>query len=143
MINIDLGLGFMSDENRLTRQQLITQAQQQFAQVVMQLDPEMPEMFAKARRPYEDTLRVLGVRHVDAYLITMDEAVKLAQAKSKQPPPAEELVHQSKAALNQATVQEVQAKTAKLAKETQQYDVDNMFDAMAAKKGKLTDVRVD
>ena len=79
MINIDLGLGFMSDENRLTRQQLITQAQQQFAQAMMMLTPDMPEMFDKARRPYEDTLR----------------------------------------------------------------DVDNMFDAMAAKKGTLKDVRID
>jgi len=143
MINIDLGLGFMSDENRLTRQQLITQAQQQFAQVVMQLPPDMPEMFEKARRPYEDTLRTLGVRHVDAYLITLEEASKIAQAKSQQPPPAEELLHKSKAELNKAMIGEVQAKTGKVVKETQQMDVDNMFDAIAAKKGTLKDVRVD
>jgi hypothetical protein len=143
MINIDLGLGFMSDENRLTRQQLITQAQQQFAQVIMQLSPEMPEMFEKARRPYEDTLRTLGVRHVDAYLPTLEEAMKILQAKAKQPPPVEDQLHQSKAQLNQAMIAEVQAKTGKVAKETQQMDVDNMFDAIAMKKGKLTDVRVD
>ena len=143
MINIDLGLGFMSDENRLTRQQLITQAQQQFAQAMMMLTPDMPEMFDKARRPYEDTLRVLGVRHVDAYLPTLKEAMKILQAKSKAPPSAEDQLHQSKAQLNQATSQEVQAKTGKIVKETQQMDVDNMFDAMAAKKGTLKDVRID
>ena len=143
MINIDLGLGFMSDENRLTRQQLITQAQQQFAQAMMMLTPDMPEMFDKARRPYEDTLRVLGVRHVDAYLPTLEEAMKILQAKSKAPPSAEDQLHQSKAQLNQATTQEVQAKTGKIVKETQQMDIDNMFDAMAAKKGTLKDVRVD
>ena len=143
MINIDLGLGFMSDENRLTRQQLITQAQQQFAQAMMMLTPDMPEMFEKARRPYEDTLRVLGVRHVDAYLPTLEEAMKILQAKSKAPPSAEDQLHQSKAQLNQATTQEVQAKTGKIVKETQQMDVDNMFDAMAAKKGTLKDVRID
>ena len=143
MINIDLGLGFMSDENRLTRQQLITQAQQQFAQAMMMLTPDMPEMFEKARRPYEDTLRVLGVRHVDAYLPTLEEAMKILQAKSKAPPSAEDQLHQSKAQLNQATTQEVQAKTGKIVKETQQMDVDNMFDAMAAKKGNLKDVRID
>lgn len=143
MINIDLGLGFMSDENRLTRQQLITQAQQQFAQAMMMLTPDMPEMFDKARRPYEDTLRVLGVRHVDAYLPTLEEAMKILQAKSKAPPSAEDQLHQSKAQLNQATTQEVQAKTGKIVKETQQMDVDNMFDAMAAKKGTLKDVRID
>ena len=143
MINIDLGLGFMSDENRLTRQQLITQAQQQFAQAMMMLTPDMPEMFDKARRPYEDTLRVLGVRHVDAYLPTLEEAMKILQANSKAPPSAEDQLHQSKAQLNQATTQEVQAKTGKIVKETQQMDVDNMFDAMAAKKGTLKDVRID
>jgi hypothetical protein len=143
MINVDLGLGFMSDENRLTRQQLITQAQQQFGQAMMQLSPDMPEMFEKLRRPYEDTLRVLGVRHVDAYLPTLDEAKKVLEAKSKQPPPAEDQLHQSKMQLNQAMAKEVEAKTNKISKETQQFDVDNMFDAEAAKKGTLKDVRID
>ena len=36
LINIDLALGFLSEENRLTRQQLIVQTQTQFAQAVMQ-----------------------------------------------------------------------------------------------------------
>jgi hypothetical protein len=143
MINIDLGLGFMSDENRLTRQQLITQAQQQFGQVMMQLPPDMPEMFEKARRPYEDTLRVLGVRHVDAYLPTLEEAAKIMQAKAKQPPPVEDQLHQAKTQLAQAQSKEVMAKAGKIVKETQQFDVDNMFDAMAARKGSLKDVRVD
>ena len=110
---------------------------------MMMLTPDMPEMFDKARRPYEDTLRVLGVRHVDAYLPTLEEAMKILQAKSKAPPSAEDQLHQSKAQLNQATTQEVQAKTGKIVKETQQMDVDNMFDAMAAKKGTLKDVRID
>jgi len=143
MINIDLGLGFMSDENRLTRQQLITQAQQQFAQVMMQLTPDMPEMFEKARRPYEDTLRILGIRHVDAYLPTLEEATKILQEKAKAPPPVEDQLHQSKAELNKATAQEVMAKAGLITKQTQDIDVDNMFDAMAAKKGKLKDVRID
>jgi serine/threonine protein kinase len=78
MINIDLALGFLSDENRLTRQQLITQTQAQFTQMVGQLDPSAPELFSKARRPFEDTLRVLGVKDVDAYLPTMEEAAKIA-----------------------------------------------------------------
>jgi len=77
LINIDLALGFLSDENRLTRQQLIGQAQQQFSQMMMQLDPSAPELFSKMRRPFEDTLRVLGVKDVDAYLPTMEEAAKV------------------------------------------------------------------
>jgi hypothetical protein len=45
--------------------------------------------------------------------------------------------------LAQAQSKEVMAKAGKIVKETQQFDVDNMFDAMAAKKGTLKDVRVD
>jgi len=73
----------------------------------------------------------------------LEEAAKMAQSKAKQPPPAEELLHQSKAELNKAMIGEVNAKTGKVVKETQQMDIDNMFDAMAAKKGTLKDVRVD
>ena len=55
MINIDLAMGFMSEENRLTRQQLITAAQQQFGQMMLQIPGELPEMFEKARKDRKST----------------------------------------------------------------------------------------
>ena len=143
MINIDLALGFLSDENRLTRQQLITQAQAQFAQVVAQLDPSVPELFVKARRPFEDTLYALGVKNCDSYLPTMEEAAKVAQAKSQQGPSPEQQETQSKVAMNQAKTGETQMNTELIKKKIEDIDVDNYYTGLAAKKGKLSAVEMD
>ena len=143
LINVDLAMGFLSEENRLTRQQLILQTQVQFAQAMMQIPPEVPEMFIKVRRPYEDTLRVLGVKDVDAYLPTLEEAAKIAQAQAAKGPGMEEQETQSKVQLNQAKVQETAANTFLLQKKAEDIDMDNMFEAMAAKQGNLKAVQVD
>jgi hypothetical protein len=143
LINIDLALGFLSDENRLTRQQLIGQAQQQFAQLMMGLDPSVPELFMKARRPFEDTLRVLGVKDVDAYLPTLEEAAKIMQANAEKGPSPEQQEMQSKTELNKAKTEETIANTLFTQKKAEDIDTDNMFEALAAKRGKLTSVQVD
>jgi hypothetical protein len=143
MINIDLALGFLSDENRLTRQQLIMQAQQGFAAVMMQLDPSVPEMFVKARRPFEDTLYALGVKHCDSYLPTLEEAAKIAQAKSQQPPSPEQDEVKSKTELNKAKTQESQTVSALNMKKAEDIDMDNFFEMEAMKKGKLSAVEID
>lgn len=143
LINIDLALGFMSDENRLTRQQLITQAQSQFSQAMVSLDPSAPELFGKLRRPFEDTLRVLGVKDIDAYLPTLEEAMKLAQAKAQQGPAPEQQEIQSKVALNNAKTQESQTVAALNMKKAEDIDMDNYFEGLAAKRGKLSAVQVD
>ena len=143
LINIDLALGFLSDENRLTRQQLIGQTQTQFAQAMMQLDPSVPELFLKVRKPYEDTLRVLGVKDVDSYLPTIEEAAKIMQAKAQQGPSAEQQEIQSKTELNKAKTQESGSITALNLKKAEDIDTDNMFEALAAKRGKLSAVEID
>jgi hypothetical protein len=143
MINIDLALGFLSDENRLTRQQLIMQAQQGFAQVMMQLDPNVPELFAKSRRPFEDTLYALGVKNCDSYLPTMEEAAKVAQSKAAQGPGMAEQETKSKVDLNNAKVQESQSVAALNVKKAEDVDMDNYFEMQAMKKGKLSAVEID
>jgi hypothetical protein len=143
LINIDLALGFLSEENRLTRQQLIVQCQTTFAQAVMQLDPSVPELFAKVRRPYEDTLRVLNVKDVDAYLPTMEEALRMAQARAAQGPSMDDQEKQSKMELNKASAEEKVANTGLLIKKTEDIDMDNYFEGLAASQGKLTAVQVD
>lgn len=143
LINIDLALGFLSDENRLTRQQLIGQAQAQFAQLMTQLDPNVPELFVKVRKPFEDTLRVLGVKDVDSYLPTIDEAAKIMQAKAQQGPSPEQQEIQSKVDLNKAKTQESGSVTALNIKKAEDIDTDNMFEALAAKRGKLSAVEID
>ena len=143
MINIDLALGFLSDENRLTRQQLITQTQGAFSASMMQIDPSVPELFAKLRRPFEDTLRVLGVKDVDSYLPTMEEAAKLAQAKAQQPPSPEQQEISSKVAVNTAKVKDTEANTAFTVRKTQDMDTDDYFEALAAKRGRLSAQEID
>ena len=143
MINIDMALGFLSEENRLTRQQLIIQAQTAFAQALTQMSPEVPELFAKLRRPYEDTLYALGVKHCDAYLPTFEEAAKIVQAKAAQGPSPEQQETQSKVDLNKSKVEETAAKTALLYKQAEDIDMDNMYEGIAAKRGKLSAVQID
>ena len=143
IINIDLALGFLSEENRLTRQQLITQTQTSFAQAMMQLDPSVPELFDKIRRPFEDTLKVLNVKDVDAYLPTMQEAQKIAQAKSQQGPNPDQQETQSKVEVNKAKVLETTANTAFIKKKTEDIDTGNMFTAIAAKRDHLSAVEMD
>ena len=143
IINIDLALGFLSEENRLTRQQLITQTQAAFSAAMMQIDPSVPELFAKLRRPYEDTLKVLGVKDVDAYLPTMEEATKIAQSKAQQPPSPESLELKAKTALNDAKTKDTEANTAFTMRKTQDMDTDDMFEALAAKRDKLKAVEID
>ena len=143
MINLDMALGFLSDENRLTRQQLITQAQQQFAAAMTQIPPEVPEMFDKVKRPFEDTLRALGVKDINAYLPTMEEAMKIVQAQAAKGPGAQEQELQSKTELNKSKSMESQASAQLKMKQAEDIDTDNMFEMMAAKSGKLRAVQVD
>lgn len=143
MINLDMALGFLSDENRLTRQQLITQAQTQFAAAMMQIPPEVPEMFEKVKRPFEDTLRALGVKDINAYLPTMEEAMKLVQAQAAKGPGPQEQELQSKTELNKSKSMESQASAQLKMKQAEDIDTDNMFEMMAAKAGKLRAVQVD
>jgi hypothetical protein len=143
MINIDLALGFMSDENRLTRQKMITAAQTEFSQAMMQVPPSCPEMFEKLRRPYEDTLRVLGVKNIDSYLPTMEEATKIMQANSQKPPTPEQQEISSKVEVNKARAQKEQADTAMIVKKTQNIDFDNAMVMQAARQNKVKAVEME
>ena len=143
MISLDLAMGFMSEENRLTRQQLITAAQQQFGQAMMQVPPNLPEMFSKLRLPYEETLRVLGIKHLDSYLPTLQEWTQVMQAKAQQPPAIADQVESSKVEMNKAKAQETIMNTQFIKKKAEDIDTDNMFEALAASRDKLRAVQID
>ena len=92
-IHIDLALGMRSEENSLQRLQIIKQTQTQLnAEVAqaMQMGLTDPDMFKKMRKPYEDTLYVLGVKDCDAYLVTLDEVTKMAQQAGQKAQQAQE-----------------------------------------------------
>jgi hypothetical protein len=92
-----------------------------------------PEIYAKIKRPIEDTLYVLGVKDVDTYLPTDDEVVKMieqgkAAMGEKEPTPAEKK-DLSAAALNTAKAQQIQM-------ETTGEDAETKLDMMAIALGK-------
>ena len=92
-IHIDLALGMRSEENSLQRLQIIKQTQTQLSAEVaqaMQMGLTDPDLFKKMRKPYEDTLYVLGVKDCDAYLVTLDEVTKMAQQAGQKAQQAQE-----------------------------------------------------
>jgi hypothetical protein len=92
-LRIDLALGMRSEENAIQRQQIIQQSQTQLyttVQAMAQQGTLTPGIFKKIRKPYADTLYVLGVKDADAYLPTEQEVMEMIQqgqeaAKNKQP----------------------------------------------------------
>jgi len=139
LIHLELALGMMSDENQVARIDLIKKSQQELYQTVAAMAAQgslTPEMYAKVKRPYEDTLYVLGVKDIDTYLPTDDEVLKMIEqgkqtAQAKEPTPAEKK-DLSTAELNQAKAQQI-------AQEMSGEDPTSQKDYMALAMGKATD----
>ena len=119
LMHIELALGMMSEENRIQRQQMIATVQQQLYQSITGMVTAgtlTPESYKKVRKPYEDTLYVLGIKDADAYLPTDDEVVKMITqaeqaAKNREPDPTAKK-DLSVAELNAAKTAQIQAEIA-------------------------------
>lgn len=96
-IQIELALGMMSQENALGRLQIIQKAQTDLytiTQGMVQAGTLTPEIYAKVKKPFADTLYVLGVKDCDTYLPSDAEVRQMiaqgqAAAQSREPSPAE------------------------------------------------------
>ena len=116
LMHIELALGMMSEENQLQRQQVINQTQTQLYTQVQQMVQQgtlTPEIYQKIKKPFADTLYVLGVKDCDTYLPTDDEIKTMIEqgikaAQSKEPTPAEKK-DLSVAELNAAKATQVKA----------------------------------
>jgi len=115
-IHMELALGMMSEENQLQRQQIIMQTQQGLQAQLTQLVATgtlTPEVYKKVKKPYADTLYVLGVKESDTYLPTDDEVmnmIKQGQAMQQQKGPSpEDQYKTSQADLNKAKVDQIKA----------------------------------
>ena len=114
MIHISLALGMMSEENQLGRLQIIQKCQQDLytiTQGMVATGTLTPEVYKKVKRPFEDTLYVLGVKDCNTYLPNDEEVLAMitagaAAARARQPSPAEQK-DTSVAELNKARTQEV------------------------------------
>ena len=115
-IHIDLALGMMSQENALGRLQIIQKCQTdlyQMTQGMAQSGTLTPEVYAKVKKPFADTLYVLGVKEADSYLPSDDEVKQMieqgqAAAKSREPS-AEDKKRLADAGLAQAKTEQIKA----------------------------------
>ena len=125
-IQIELALGMMSQENALGRLQIIQKCQTDLYTTVQGMASSgtlTQEIYQKVKKPFADTLYVLGVKECDTYLPSDDEVKQMiAQgqeaAKTREPSPADKK-DLSAAALNQARVQEIGVKLSGQDAETQ------------------------
>ena len=118
-MHVDLALGMRSDENSIQRLQLVKQCQQGLYTDIQGMSSAgtlTPESYTKIKKPYADTLYVLGVKDCDTYLPS-DAEVKamIAQAteaaKNREPSP-EDKAHLAKAELDHARSLQIGAEVA-------------------------------
>ena len=134
-IHIELALGMASEENQLQRQQVINQTQTQLYTQVQQMAQSgtlTPTMYEKIKRPFADTLYVLGVKDCDTYLPTEEEVVAMIkqaqEANSKKEPSPAEKKDLSSAELNAARATQIKA-------EISGQDAGSQLDYMAMAQG--------
>ena len=114
LIHIDLALGMRSEENQIARLQIIKQCQVKLYEEVAAMVASgtlTPEVFKKIKKPYADTLYVLGVKDCDSYLPSEEEVVKMieqgaAAMKNKEPSPDDQ-AKLAKAKLDNARADEI------------------------------------
>ena len=125
-IQIELALGMMSQENALGRLQIIQKCQQELYNTVQGMVGQgtlTPEMYKKVKKPFADTLYVLGVKDCDSYLPSDEEVIEMVKAgqeaaKNKEPS-AEDKKRLADAALAQAKTEQIQAEMAGTDSESQ------------------------
>ena len=138
LIHIELAVGMMSEENRLQRQQIIVKCQTDLYNTVTGMVTAgtlTPEVYEKIKKPYADTLYVLGVKNADTYLPTDDEVKTMIQqgqeaARNHQPTPDE----QSKIAQAQLNVARAKEIDANIAGSTAKSQLDYMAQAQGNPK---------
>ena len=115
-IHMELALGMMSEENQLQRQQIIIQTQQGLAGTIQSMvaaGTMTPEIYKKVKKPFADTLYVLGIKECDTYLPTDEEVMKMIQqgqqAQQAKGPSPDDQYKMSQTELNKAKVEEIKA----------------------------------
>jgi hypothetical protein len=134
-VHLELALGMKSEENSLNRLQIIQKCQGELYQTVQEMVKAgtlSPEIYKKIKRPFADTLYVLGVKDCDAYLPTDEEIgsmVKQAEeaAKGREPSP------EDKVKLSTANLNDIKAKQIEM--EVAGQDAESQLDFMSMAAG--------
>jgi hypothetical protein len=134
-IHLELAVGMMSEENALGRLQIIQKCQADLyttTQGMVASGTLTPEVYKKVKKPFADTLYVLGVKDCDTYLPSDEEVMAMIQAgaeaaKNKEPSP-EDKKRLSSAALDDARTEQIKAEVAGT-------DAESQLDYMALAQG--------
>jgi hypothetical protein len=135
-VHLELALGMMSEENALGRLQIIQKCQTDLyaaTQGMVAQGTLTKEIYQKIKKPFADTLYVLGVKDCDVYLPSDEEVLQMieqgkAAMKAKEPTPAE------KKDLSQAQLNDVKAQ--QIMGEFSGQDAETQLDYMALAQGK-------
>jgi hypothetical protein len=118
-IRMELSLGMMSEENALGRLQIIQKCQTDLYQATTSMVAQgtlTPEVYRKIKKPFADTLYVLGVKDCDTYLPSDQEVMAMINQgqeamKNKQPSP-EDQKRLADAELSKVRAQQIAAEVA-------------------------------
>ena len=118
-IHIDLALGMRSEENALSRLQIIKQCQMelyQLTEAMVRAGTLTPEVYTKVKKPFQEILYTVGVKQCDTYLPTDEEVMKMIkqgqEAARQQQPSPEDQKRLSEVKLNNAKTIEIEAELA-------------------------------
>ena len=135
-IHMELSIGMMSEENALGRLQIIQKCQSDLYQTttgMVQAGTLTKEIYQKVKKPFADTLYVLGVKDCDTYLPSDEEVQQMitqgAEAMKNREPSAEDKKRLSSAALDDVKAQQIQL-------EMTGNDAETQLDYMAIAQGK-------
>jgi hypothetical protein len=135
-IHLELAIGMMSEENALGRLQIIQKCQADLYATITQMvgmGTLTPEVYKKVKKPFEDTLYVLGVKDCNVYLPSDEEVIAMIEASQKsqegKEPSPEDKKDLAQAALSEAKTQQIMA-------EMQGLDAETQLDVAALMQGK-------
>jgi len=118
-IRMELSLGMMSEENALGRLQIIQKCQQDLYQTTTSMVTSgtlTKEVYQKVKKPFADTLYVLGVKDADSYLPSDDEVEQMIsqgqEAMKNREPSAEDKKRLASANLDDVKAKQIEAEIA-------------------------------
>ena len=135
-IELELALGMRSEENALGRQQIIQKCQADLyntTQAMVAQGTLTPDVYLKVKKPFSDTLYILGVKDADSYLPSDDEVITMikqaAESAKTREPSAEDQARLARAELDKTRALQIQ-------QETQGTDAETQLDLMAVASGR-------
>ena len=118
-IHMELSLGMMSEENALGRLQIIQKCQSDLYTTttgMVQSGTLTKEIYQKVKKPFADTLYVLGVKDADTYLPSDEEVEQMikqgAEAMKNKEPSPEDKKRLASANLDDVKAKQIQAEIA-------------------------------